>query len=181
MAGNLSVWLPAALVVAVIAGILGSAFSVPSGTFQYCSDMLVRCIKDIPDDTGGFERMGKTGGCAFQTVRCDVETLHYALTREESVLPAAADPSEEKQAEVLKRLLSEDVQTTRTEELKRIEAESAEKNVSEDLNAEMIRLRREREAFEAEQKRLKKILYETIVNGKESEIETNDLTRQTEK
>lgn len=180
MSGNLSVWLPAVAVVAAIGGILGLAFSVPAGTYQYCSDMLVRCIRDIPADAGGFAKMKATGVCSFQTVRCDLETLHYALMREEKPF-SAADPTDGEQAKVLKRLLSEDVQEERTAELRRLEAESASKADSEDLNAEMIRLRREREAFEAEQKRFKKLLYETLVKNKESAPENNVLTRQTEK
>ena len=79
--GSLSVWLPAALVVFLIAGALGLAFSLPTGTFQYCSDMLVRCIKDIPETAGGFERIRATGACSYHTARCDLETLHYSLTR----------------------------------------------------------------------------------------------------
>lgn len=179
--GNLSVWLPAALVVFLISGALGVAFSLPTGTFQYCSDMLVRCIKDIPETAGGFERIRATGVCSYHTARCDLETLHYSLTREEPAF--VPDPTDERQAEVLKRLLSEDHQAKRTEELKQIEAQAEKDDTSEDedLNELMLRLRREREAFEAEQQRFKKMLFETMVNGEESGNKSDDLTRQSEK
>lgn len=179
--GNLSVWLPAAAVVFLIAGALGFAFSLPTGTFQYCSDMLVRCIKDIPETAGGFERIRATGVCSYHTARCDLETLHYSLTREEPAF--VPDPTDERQAEVLKRLLSEDHQAKRTEELKQIEAQAEKDDTSEneDLNELMLRLRREREAFEAEQRRFKKMLFETMVNGEESNNKSDDLTRQSEK
>lgn len=179
--GSLSVWLPAAAVVFLIAGAFGFAFSLPTGTFQYCSDMLVRCIKDIPETAGGFERIRATGVCSYHTARCDLETLHYSLTREEPAF--VPDSTDERQAEVLKRLLSEDHQAKRTEELKQIEAQAEKDDTSEDedLNELMLRLRREREAFEAEQRRFKKMLFETMVNGEESANKSDDLTRQSEK
>ncbi|CCZ22929.1 unknown [Acetobacter sp. CAG:977] len=179
--GSLSVWLPAALVVFLIAGALGLAFSLPTGTFQYCSDMLVRCIKDIPETAGGFERIRATGACSYHTARCDLETLHYSLMREEPAF--VPDPTDERQEEVFKRLLSDEHQAKRTEELKQIEAQAEKDGTSEDedLNELMLRLRREREAFEAEQRRFKKMLFETMTNGEESGNKSDELTRQKEK
>lgn len=188
MKGGLSVWLPALLVAFVILGVLAAAFSAPTGTFKYCSDMMTACIGEVPENAGLPDKMKATGICALQTARCDVETLHYFLTREEP--PALAiDPTDERQAEVLKRLLSDDVQRERTQELQREEEESvAAEEEAEDLNAEMIRLRREREAFEAEQARFKKIFYEMTLEKRNKDFENpqsasekNDLTGKTEK
>ncbi len=186
-AGNLSVWLPAVAVVVAVVTVLGLAFSAPSGTYRYCSDMLARCIKDIPADAGGGVKMKTVAACSFQTARCDIETLHFYLTHKDELSVSAAakiETDEKRDAEVMQRLLSEDLRRERTAEVIREEEFEAERTeTTEDLNAEMERLRREREVFEAEQARFKKMLYEMTVRGtdKETVFEKHDLTRQTEK
>ena len=36
-----------------------------------------------PEMPADFERIRATGACSYHTARCDLETLHYSLTREE--------------------------------------------------------------------------------------------------
>ena len=185
--GAFSLWYPALFVVLAVGGVMFAVGTSTDGSFRYCSDLLVNCMKEDPNAQNGWRRLLRMTKCSYQTAWCDVEVLWHQATHKPIQYepwmdeePPYAKPSNEEteqgQAEMLEYLTSEDVLDERTEQIRQeiAEEEELEATSGEDLKKQMLQMRAEREAFEAERANFRKIINETTA-AHETEPASSDI------
>ena len=170
----LLLWLPAGVVIAVLAFVFLSVALSKDSSFYTCGQMLTRCAGESPS-------LVQTTKCAYKTAWCDVTVLWDKLNGKKFPdLPGLPVVDEKADQELFDKLTSDEFLDQRFEELEQEEEKNPRETglpPKEQLKEYMEKIRQERIVFEKEQEEKRK----AFSVERENESVNNNLTGKTAK